>query len=337
MLNGHGDDLHLVDQEIQYNFSSNVFYKGCPNSILNELSKQIASIQNYPSPSAEELSDSAAQKYNLAPSNFLFTNGAIEAFYLIAQHFRTKEASIIVPTFSEYEDACRIHDINYQLIDRNEIYHKVKGDLCFICNPNNPTGEVFSLQELEQLFIKYPKVIFIIDEAYIEFTTATESCLSFMNNYDNLVIVRSLTKTFCIPGLRLGYIIASSKLIEEFKNIRIPWSVNGLAIKIGQYLFKHYNQLLFNIDELIAERKVFQEQLSHIDYLKVIETNTTYFLIQLKKGKAKDLKAYLIHHGVLIRDATNFTNLDGEFIRLSVQKPEANQALIHLLSLWNIK
>ena len=92
MLDGHGDDLHLIKDQIKYNFSSNVYYKGCPKPLLENLKKEISCIENYPSPSANELNTLAAEKYNLLENNFLFTNGATEAFYLIAHSARSRGA-----------------------------------------------------------------------------------------------------------------------------------------------------------------------------------------------------------------------------------------------------
>ncbi|WP_044202400.1 histidinol-phosphate transaminase [Flammeovirga sp. OC4] len=333
MLNGHGDDLHLVKGQIKHNFSSNVFYKGCPPAILDTLKNQLHNIQNYPSPAAEELSVCASKRYDLPADNFLFTNGAIEAFYLIAQLFRGKSATIVGPTFSEYEDACRIHEVDYQVVDRNVIQEHCN-DLVFICNPNNPTGSIFTFEEIEHLLKENTKTTFVIDEAYIEFTSATISVVPLVKKYDNLIIVRSLTKTFTIPGLRLGYIISNALKVDSLKAIRIPWSVNGLALSAGKFLFENYDDLIFDIDQLLEERKVFQEQLKEIDFIEIQSTNTSYFLVKLLKGKASELKNYLIEKGILIRDATNFTNLEGEHIRLSVQLPMANEQIIKALKSW---
>ncbi|KXX68401.1 histidinol-phosphate transaminase [Flammeovirga sp. SJP92] len=333
MLNGHGDDLHLIKGQIKHNFSSNVFYKGCPPAILENLKNQLHNIQNYPSPAAEELNICASKRYNLSAENFLFTNGAIEAFYLIAQFFRRKSATIVGPTFSEYEDACRINKVNYKIVRKNIIQEHCS-DLVFICNPNNPTGSVFSFKQIEQLVKGNPLTTFVIDEAYIEFTAATTTVAPLVEQYSNLIIVRSLTKTFTIPGLRLGYIISNPMLIECLKAIRIPWSVNGLALSAGKFLFENYDELLFDVHDLLEERKAFQEQLQRVSSIKVQPTNTSYFLVKLLKGKASELKNFLIERGILIRDATNFTNLEGEYIRLSVQSHLANQQIIKALKSW---
>ncbi|CAM1353053.1 pyridoxal phosphate-dependent aminotransferase [Tenacibaculum halocynthiae] len=334
MLNGHGDDLHLIEGEIKHNFSSNVYYKGCPESLLDEISKNIKEIQSYPSPIANELNDLAAKKFQLHSNQFLFTNGATEAFYLIAQLFSAKKAAIVAPTFAEYEDACSIFKLDYQLISRAAI-KDTNVDLLFICNPNNPTGTSFSKKELELLFKQKPATTFVIDEAYIEFTDNLESVSSLTTKHANLIVVRSLTKTFTIPGLRLGYIISNPSNISTLLALKMPWSVNTLAIKAGEFIFNNYKTLQFNASELLEETTVFKKELKRIKGIKVCESNTSYFLVELLNRPAKELKEYLIEkHQILIRDATNFNNLEGEHIRLSTQNKAANQLLIQALKEW---
>ncbi|WP_431167229.1 pyridoxal phosphate-dependent aminotransferase [Tenacibaculum halocynthiae] len=334
MLNGHGDDLHLIEGKIKYNFSSNVYYKGCPKPLLDEISKNIKEIQSYPSPIANELNELAAKKFQLHSNQFLFTNGATEAFYLIAQLFSRKKAAIVAPTFAEYEDACNIFKLDYQLISKSEI-KDANADILFICNPNNPTGHIFSNKELALLFKQKPATTFVIDEAYIEFTNNLESVASLTTTHTNLIVVRSLTKTFTIPGLRLGYIISNASNISALLPLKMPWSVNVLAIKAGEFIFNNYKTLQFNASELLEKTSIFKKELERIKGIKVCESNTSYFLIELIDTSAKKLKEYLIEkHQILIRDATNFNNLEGEYIRLSTQSKAANQLLIQALKEW---
>lgn len=335
MLNGHGDDLHLINGEIKHNFSSNVYYKGCPKPLLKHIEKQVVNIQSYPSPIASELNELAANKFNLNSNQFLFTNGATEAFYLIAQLFASKKITIIAPTFSEYEDSCKIFKANYQLISRTEI-NQTNADVIFICNPNNPDGSIFSKDELETFFKAKPNTTFVIDEAYMEFTKNSESVASLTNTYTNLIIVRSLTKTFTIPGLRLGYVVTNYEIINKLLSLKMPWSVNLLAVKAAEFIFNNYKNLQFNISELIAETHIFKEQLKQVTNIKVYESNTSYFLVELLHTSATALKEYLItEHQILVRDATNFNNLKGEFIRLATQSKIANQALVTALKKWS--
>ncbi|MEM6643735.1 MAG: aminotransferase class I/II-fold pyridoxal phosphate-dependent enzyme [Bacteroidota bacterium] len=334
MIEGHGDDIHKYDGKIIHNFSSNVYYKGCPPELLSDLATYASHIQNYPSPAAEELNLAASKKFNLSENHFLFTNGATEAFYLIAHLFTGKKAAIAAPTFSEYEDACKIHKVNYDLVDR-EKFQAADYGLVFICNPNNPDGSVIPSEKLAKLIEGNPSTTFVIDEAYIEFTDGTQSLISWIARLNNLITVRSLTKTFCIPGIRLGYIIASTNVINQLLRKKMPWSVNTLAIQAGLMLFASYDDWLFDVGELLEETDTFIQELSAINWLEIKPTNTSYFLAKLKKGSAAALKDFLaITHSILIRDASNFQRLEGEYIRLATQSPEANAALIKALDQW---
>ncbi len=337
MLNGHGDDLHLYDTPIKYNFSSNIYYKGCNKSLLKVLSETINIVENYPSPIALELNNLAAHKFNINENQFLFTNGATEAFYLIAQRYIKKKAIIVAPTFSEYEDACKINKLEYHFINREQLdKDSINSDLVFICNPNNPDGKVISAGTIEKVIQRHSQTHFIIDEAYIEFTNKAKTLLPLTQKYNNITIVRSLTKTFVIPGLRLGYVVSNANFIKELLAFKMPWSVNSIAIEAGKYIFENYENLSFNANSLIEETEAFKKQLSTVTWLKIVEGTTSYFLVELKEGKAAKLKEYLINnHQILIRDATNFKELKGEYIRLSVQSQEANNSLINALSKWN--
>ena len=334
MINGHGDDIHRYNGKIKHNFSSNVYYKGCPSELLVGISSTVHIIENYPTPTAAELNEVASGRFQLNKNQFLFTNGATEAFYLIAHMLSGKSAGIVAPTFAEYEDACQIYGLDYHLVDlitlKPDDYRVV-----FICNPNNPDGSLIPSEALLPLIEKAPSTIFVIDEAYIEFTDQTESLAPMVRHLDNLIVVRSLTKTFAIPGIRLGYVIACSSIVEQLLSKKMPWSVNALAIHAGLQVFAHYDRWRFNIEELLLETREFIRALSTINWLKVIPSCTSYFLAELKKGTAAALKDYLAtQHGILIRDATNFKPLDGEYIRLSTQSPDANAALINALKLW---
>ncbi|MEO1012817.1 MAG: threonine-phosphate decarboxylase [Bacteroidota bacterium] len=334
MINGHGDDIHRYNNKIKHNFSSNVYYKGCPPELLAEISSTIRTIENYPSPTAEELNEAASRRFHLNKNQFLFTNGATEAFYLIAHIFSGKSAGIVAPTFAEYEDACKIHGLDYHLVEMSTLQPE-DYQVVFICNPNNPDGIIIPSETLIRLIEKSPSTTFVVDEAYIEFTDQIESLAPLVKRLNNLIVVRSLTKTFSIPGIRLGYIITSPSIIEQLLSKKMPWSVNALAIKAGLVLFEHYDRWLFNVEELLEETKEFIQSLKDIGWLKVKSSHTSYFLVELNKGTATLLKDYLANqHGILIRDATNFTRLDGEHIRLSTQSPDANAALIKAFKLW---
>lgn len=337
MINGHGDDLHQFKGKIKHNFSSNVYYKGCSEFLLNALNAKLGRIENYPSPAASELNVLAARHFSLRANQFLFTNGATEAFYLIAQKYKNKTVTIVGPTFAEYEDACKINEMDITLTLWKDLKTaQFKTDLAFICNPNNPDGAILSKAVIESLLIEFPNTHFIIDEAYYEFTDKKESVLSLIQNYTNITIARSLTKTFAIPGLRLGYLVSNDQFITELLAFKMPWSVNAIAIEAGQFIFYKYDQLMFNVSELIERTAQFKAKVNSLAHFDVMPGHTTYFLVKLLKGKAPDLKDYLIDNfQILVRDATNFNGLEGEYIRLSLQSEESNELILKALNQWN--
>jgi threonine-phosphate decarboxylase len=334
MLEGHGDDIYLF-KNIKYNFSSNVIYHGTPPALLEHIKQSISKISNYPSPTAHELNSLAAQHHNIESEQVLFTNGATEAFYLIAQQFRGSTARIFTPTFSEYESACVTHDITCTFSSRDTVPSRITEDLCFICNPNNPDGALLSLDYLCNIIAENSATIFIIDEAYIDFSSDAETVLALINKFDNLIVVRSLTKNFAIPGIRLGYLVSNPQMIENLLKWKMVWSVNALAIEAGKWIFNQKKQNSFSLSQLSSERDQFMKQLEKIPYLETVPTNTNYFLCKLIKGTSAKLKSYLAEQGILIRDASNFRGIENEYIRLSVQSPEAINALMKALEQWN--
>ena len=222
MIYGHGDDLYAYPNGISANFSSNVWHTGPPADLLAALQRAVPSVGNYPDPNGDAVRHMLAQKYNLTPGHFVLTNGAAEAFYLVAQAWRGTSATIVIPTFSEYEDAATLHDItltfiNEEVLARGDV--KLATKLAFICNPNNPTGRSWSVATLIDLIQANRQTLFVVDEAYVDFTAAPNTLLPHLENLPNVILVRAYTKTFAIPGLRIGYTISQPDIAS---NIKIP-------------------------------------------------------------------------------------------------------------------
>lgn len=334
MINGHGDDIYEYEREIASNFSSNIYSRQDLSALQNHLCSCIQTIHSYPEPDAHSLTELLAEKNNIQPSETLVTNGAVEGIYLIAQAFREKRSTIITPTFSEYEDACQIneHKLSFSA-SLSQLEKDV--DLIWLCNPNNPTGNVYHKEYLDKLITANPDVYFVIDQSYESFTDqqymfAVEEGIK----YKNIILLHSMTKSYAIPGLRLGYITACSELIKKIAAYRMPWSVNQLAIESGKYLL-NMDRLGFDLEAYLTETKRLMMKLDAIDGLVVLPTNTHFFLCELIKRKASDLKEYLIEkHGILIRDAANFRGLDESFFRIATQSRKENDQLVKAIKKW---
>jgi threonine-phosphate decarboxylase len=338
MLHGHGDDAYKYQNKIVANFSTNVWFGGKSKGLKEHLIQNWDKIDSYPEASAESLVSLLAKDLELNENQIVVTNGATEAFYLIAQCFKNLSSTIVVPTFSEYEDACKVNEHQLHYINWKDINDetKFKTNLAWICNPNNPTGDVLDKKSLTSLLELNPKCTFILDEAYIDFTNDISTVIDFINIHPNLIIVKSLTKNFAIPGLRLGYLITNKGLVQNIEFYKAPWTVNSLAIEAGKYLLKHKGEILPPVNYYKSTTEKFMENLKQISGLKILPSKTSYFLIKLEKGSSNELKNYLIKEfGLLIRDASNFRGLNSSYIRVATQTEEKNQLLIDALKKWS--
>ena len=258
-------------------------------------------------------------------------NGSVEAFYTIALAFREAVSAILSPTFAEYADACRMHQHIPMFFRSDEARQVLESgaNLCWAGNPNNPDGHIFSILSIEDALINYPNTVFVIDEAYAAFVPGFESAVSLIRSYSNLIVVRSLTKCCAIPGLRLGYAIASARLAERLRKFQQPWSVNAMAQEAGKFLLE--NRIPDLIDPRVIGQlsKRLQENIAQIDGFQVIASETPFFLVEMQTGTAAELKDFLIHeHGILIRDASNFRGLNERFFRVCTRSEVDNSLLV---------
>lgn len=334
MLKGHGDNAYQYDNEIIANFSSNVYFKGPSNALLEHLKNSVNKIGNYPEVASESLSAEIAELHGLQPENILVTNGATEAFYLIALLFRRMHSEIFVPSFAEYEDACKLHEHSIKFTNNKQLTGNYKSDalLLWLCNPNNPDGKIISKEELIELS-KRNNCQIVIDEAYTDFTTKDLSLINQIEAFQNIIIVRSLTKKHVIPGLRLGYIAASKNTILQLMQLKEPWSVNSLAIEAGKFLIRQ-NPTHFDINELVSLSKNLQQEISKIIGIEVLPSDTSYFLAKLCKSATETTEFLANEYGFLVRNASNFRGLDDTYIRISTQSENQNNLLIKALELW---
>lgn len=334
MIEGHGDDLYKYGKKIVSNFSSNVYNRIDHSGLYQRLNERLSTICSYPEPMPYSLESEKARRYSLTPRQVCVTNGATEAIYLIAQVFQGRISAVLGPTFSEYADACRVHR------------HKVKpfysldalpedAELVWICNPNNPTGEVRNKEDLKALVDSHPDKLFIFDQSYEYFTLKSLLGIKEAASFPNVILLHSMTKQYAIPGLRVGYFTASEGLTDDVRCRRMPWSVNSLAIEAAKYLLEEGDGISADIPQLLAERERLTNLLLATGMLEIWPTDTHYMLIKLRMGKAAALKDFLaVNHGILIRDASNFEGLDERFFRIATQTPEENDKLVKAISEW---
>ena len=222
MLYGHGDDFYNAKNEVKINFSSNVWHGANLDKLKEHLIEHFDKLTRYPEPDAATLKRLLARRYEIKEENIVVTNGSITAFYLLAQAWRGAKSMIAIPSFSEYEDACRLHEHEISFFPTSDDLSELSlegQDFCWICNPNNPDGKLIHRTELLRLISANPQTTFIIDQAYVAFTTEDMLKPSDVKTHKNLILVQSISKAYNIPGLRIGYLVASPEIAEKVNKL----------------------------------------------------------------------------------------------------------------------
>ncbi|MEC2075723.1 pyridoxal phosphate-dependent aminotransferase [Metabacillus fastidiosus] len=304
-------------------------------------------ISEYPDPNCTLLKRKYAEKISVKEEQLLFGNGASQCIFLLAEHFRGKAVGIIEPTFNEYRRACEafqctvhtwaINEENEWQVPLNEFESFLKEiDILFLCNPNNPTGTVFSnIDEIIKLTKKHD-VHLVIDEAFYDFCESENmTSLHHIQQYDHLIILRSVTKMFNLAGARLGYIIAQEKLVNELSRKLPTWSVNGIVQQLGlQAVEEMTREVLETRRKINEERKHVCEKLGDLGFYTSSSVTNYYLLRDQVNENAHSLLMYLLENGAVVRHTENFTHLNGKYIRVAVKTKVENDFLLALLEEW---
>ncbi|MBQ6310553.1 MAG: aminotransferase class I/II-fold pyridoxal phosphate-dependent enzyme [Bacteroidales bacterium] len=317
MIDGHGDDIYKYGN-IKLNFSSNIYPRADITPVLEYLKERLGVIRSYPEPNAASLEKAIAAKLGIAEENVLVTAGATEAIYLIAQTLRSWQTfSVKYPAFSEYEDACRLY------MYREDTF----GNLMWICNPCNPTGEVFPRSYIEDLLQKHRYVI--VDQSYEDYCQEKVMSPAEAIRIPNLIQLHSMTKKYAVPGLRIGYITANVAVTRLLKKSIRPWAINSLALEAAKYLLESNFSAVPDMGAYLRSTQRLRFALAQLEGLETRPTKTNFVLCRLKNGKAADLKEFLARDkGILIRDASNFRGLYEGHFRVASSNDEDNAFLV---------
>lgn len=329
MIDGHGDDRYRYDDLVKMNFSTTIFQHADHSALKEYLMEHMDVIGNYPESQPRQLEKLIANELGISPASVLVTNGATEAIYIIAQLFHHSCSIIPQPTYSEYADACRLnkHVITYESGD--DITELPKDRIYWICNPNNPSGNVLKKGFIDYVVRRSPRYTFVIDQSYGTFTQEPLLEPREMQGLPNVILLHSLSRKYSVPGLRLGYITAHPSVILLLRALRHPWSIPALSIEAGKFLVQHGQPVINNLDDYLSETQRLRSELRKIQGMRIFETKTNFMLCELNGTTGAALKNHLIHkHGILIRDCYNFFGLSKEHFRISAQQPEENDALI---------
>lgn len=337
MTDGHGDDLYRYGGRIRSNFSSNIYSHADHGNLMRHLSGYGEMLSRYPHPSAYDGEEAIACWAGLPAENVMMGNGATEIIYLTAQLHMGGKSLIVAPTFREYQDACRIHRHDIRFIAESE-FEEVADfsgyDIVWLCNPNNPTGHCFDKDRLLHKIRNNADVLFVVDQAYADY--CMEPVIECREGVacGNVLLLHSLTKRFAVPGLRIGYCLGAAEIISRLRDLKMPWTVNALAIEATRYLIAHEDDYSLDRDTLHSEIRRLAEMLT-VEHVEVSPTSCNFILCRLEKGSSRALKEYMAEkEGILIRDASNFETLDDRYFRIAAQSAVENDEFIEAFRRW---
>ena len=333
--------LNLLPSKIIDSSASLVPFKP-PKLILDVLISEIKTLgfRYYPERNLNSLREIIGEFHQINPDNILPGNGASELITWAGYEASKSGASCIPsPGFVDYERSlnCWNASFDYSELPKNwsnsfpqTFPIKPICDVLWITNPHNPTGQLWDKKSLEIILKKYKLVI--CDEAFLAITPngEKESLIPLTKKYDNLLVIRSLTKLFNIAGLRLGYIIGSSEKLKKWNIKRDPWPLNSFAIKAGIELLSNkilYEEWTSKIHNWVnTEKNWVSNELSKIKNLKVHNSSTNFFLIESKFSLSSNIH-YLEKKGILIRECNSFRFLNEKWARISLQTRKNNKIL----------
>lgn len=341
---GHGGRFYEAEERTgkkMVDFSASINPLGLPYRVREDLFQDWKRIVHYPDPKGTGLLKKISQYWEIPPENIILGNGSNELIYLIISTFRPESVLIPVPTFSEYERAVRANDgrpVFFPLIEKEgftlnfEKACNYRTDAIFICNPNNPTGNLLLTdQQVESLSQR----LVIVDEAFMDFLPDQQKYTLLRKAIDrkNLIVLRSFTKFFALAGLRLGYLIAHQDLIGDLRKKLSPWNVNALALRAGELMLtpKEYAYKTYRL--VAGERKFLSREISRIKGLRPFPSVVNFILVKIALPgiTSTRLTAGLGKAGFLVRDCANFRNLGNKSIRIAVRTRRENKMLLTAL------
>lgn len=341
LKSGHGGPYSIKNPNPRIlDFSSNVNPLGFPSVVKKSLN--LTKISIYPDHDSTKLKQKLA-KYLKIPIDYITVgNGATEIIYDFCRAtINRTQVLIAVPTFSEYESASRLCGAKPQFFismdltaDLEKFMQKIpRNGLVFLCNPNNPTGKLIPKRIILQIIksAKAKSTTVFVDECFMELAMPqNQSIIDLVPRFENLFVLRSLTKSFGLAGLRLGYGVGNKALVSILGRIKIPWSVNGLAQEAG-IVALDYEAFLAKTQRLIKkESKFLIDSISRMDGFSCYDTDTNFILIKTRQS-SKILQKKLLHQNILVRDCSNFRGLDSHHIRIAVRTHKENQKLVSAL------
>lgn len=312
---------------------------------MQAIKEEIKSINRYPESQLHELVSEIAKYSGVKDSQVIIGgDGADEIIDVLAKTFIDAGDEFIVPlpSYMYYEYLLKQYgakpvyakwDLTENRLVVESIYDSIspKTRMIFLCSPNNPTGTLIDKEILAEIAAKNPDILIVIDEAYFEYSEVTNRDL--IDEYDNIFIIRTMSKVLGLAGMRIGYGLACSQIIEYMHRIKPVFSLTRLSFAAALNTFRDTEYIAESIRKGIESRQYLYDETSKIKGLKVFPSKSNFMLIDIRDTgfTAAELAEELMKRGVIVRDCTSFKGLDEYWIRISICTLEEDKRFIEIL------
>ena len=356
--NVHGGNVHkasrLLDTSLDQilDFSANINPLGMSRKGLDAVKDALQDVIHYPDPDMTHLYSITSELWNIPKECIVFGNGAAELIYAICRLPQIEGVYVPAPGFSEYSHGAKscglpiveyplefdehIFSFSYDLNTMLQDLQQSKHQLVFIGNPNNPCGTLWK-QESRELFelCKKKGHYLVFDESFIDFLGDTYSMRNYVKEYDNVIVVHSLTKFYAVPGLRIGAMMANPMITQFIKDHIPAWSVNHIAQIYSEEALQDVDYIKRTRTALKTEKEWLYKELMQMDSLRCIEPSVNYILCHLhEQYSLEDMIQNLYHQSILLRDCSQYTGLGPNWFRVAVKTRKQNQQLIQALQAY---
>lgn len=341
----HGGNIWQFETKL-LDFSASLSPLGMPQPVAEAAIRGVTDSVHYPDPDCTQLRRAISERESV-PMDWIFCgNGAADLLDRLAHGLGSCHVLTLAPTFGEYERSFRsAHSrIRYFYLKAEQSFQVTEKILSFLhpdlgllilCNPNNPTGQTIDPSLLGQILVWCAKTNthLLLDESFLDLTD-DEACWNlkpFLKEYPQLILLRSLTKSYCMPGLRLGYLLSSNQaLLSKIKSGGQPWAVSIPAQYAGIAALRDCPNWPEQAKPLIQQQRTFLKNALEQLHFRVFDSQVNYLFFQVP-GQT-DLREKLLQQGILIRSCASFRGLGSDFYRIAVRTEEENQQLLTALS-----
>ena len=350
----HGGNIYAAARELGLpssrliDFSASINPLGPSKRALRLAAAALPCTRHYPDPDCGGLVRALASRWELAEGHFVIGNGSSELIHLLPRALAIRHALILGPTFSEYARALSVQGsrVTYLHATRKDGYqipvrqalkalgaNRSRVDALFLCNPNSPTGQVASPEDVLDLagVAARRKVWVVVDETFVDYCEA-HSVLSAVTRNPRLLVLRSFTKFYALPGFRIGYLAGPPEMVARIRRFQTPWSVNTLAQATAQAALEDRRHVQRSLAFMQRERARLAKALGAITDLHVFPSAANFLLVELPPlMQAAQVTQALRQQGLLIRDCSSIPGLTGRTIRIAVRTTAENRRLVTVL------